>query len=93
MVINLTEKIQIFQQEKYSAVIKLLEILQGKNEKDVQEFIKVLVKNKMITLALFMEELIEKVKKVKKMMDGALPVSNSIFIDVWIFNCCNAFYV
>lgn len=70
MVINLTEKIQIFQQEKYSAVIKLLEILQGKNEKDVQEFIKVLVKNKMITLALFMEELIEKVKKVKKMMDG-----------------------
>lgn len=84
MVINLSEKSQIsdrLKNGKLSAIQKLLAVLQDKKEGDVAEFIKVLLKNKMASLAVFMEEIIEKVKRVKKTMDTGEEMVNMDTMD------------
>lgn len=53
---------------KSVAVLKFLEIFCNKSENDVDEFIIILNQQKLVSLANFIEEMIETVKHVKKLV-------------------------
>ena len=85
MIINASEKNRVTKQKfdygKMGGVMELLELLQskvkeeGKGESDINRFIIVLRLNGMTSLANFVEEMIEKVKRVENGIDA--PVGHA----------------
>lgn len=60
---------------KHVAVWKLLGIVHGKSESEIDAFIRVILGEKFIALAYFIDEMIERVKHVKKNQEETPPLT------------------